>query len=219
MEGPVWGGGLFLEELSLRCHEMWGGGEGTQWVPCPSSPSTLVGPAHSGGGLPLWLQHREPGSWWGCWPHQPSPQRRKTSWAVRVGLDSPRRQGGEQGLPMSCHPRGRAWPAVSQMPTGSQPASRLRVLWVAVGVRVSVGVWVPAWPWASGCLGASGPWMPAGRGCRAQVRVLGRGCRSGSWWQLAGASTQVPGPGTASGRGLCPAWRGRSGEAGCFWRS
>ena len=131
VEGPVWGGGLFLEELSLRCHEMWGGGEGTQWVPCPSSPSTLVGPAHSGGGLPLWLQHREPGSWWGCWPHQPSPQRRKTSWAVRVGLDSPRRQGGEQGLPMSCHPRGRAWPAVSQMPTGSQPASRLRVLWVA----------------------------------------------------------------------------------------
>ena len=104
---------------------------------------------------------------------------------------------------------------------------------MAMGARVAVRIRVSgcqrghgsAWPWVSGCQhgrGHQGVWVPAGcgcqrgRGCRAQVRVLGRGCRSGSSWQLASASTQVPGPGTASGRGLCPAWRGRSGEVGCL---
>ena len=126
-----------------------------------------------------------------------------------------------------------AWPWVSVCLGASVAMGAI----VAVGVRVSVGVWVPAWAWVPlwlwvlGCLwvsgcqrgrGHQGVWVPAGcgcqrgRGCRAQVRVLGRGCRSGSSWQLASASTQVPGPGTASGRGLCPAWRGRSGEVGCL---
>ena len=82
------------------------------------------------------------------------------------------------------------------------------------GGRGCRGVWVPGWPWVPAWLWVSG--CQHGRGCRAQVYVLGRGCRSGSWWQLVGDSAQVPGPRTASGRGLCPVWRGRSGEAGCL---
>lgn len=97
---------------------------------------------------------------------------------------------------------------------------------VAVGVGVSLGVGlsgcqggrgcqgVCGCPWVSGCLWVSGVRLAVGVRRR---RIYREGAaRGGSWWQPVGDSAQVPGPGTASSRGLCLLWSGRSGEVGCL---
>lgn len=122
---------------------MRAGGVGTRWVPCLSSPSALVGPAHSRVVFPCGCGT---GSWAAGGAASPKGENQL---GVRVGVDRLGRQGGEQGLPTSYHPWGRAWPGVSQKPAGSWPASRLRVLWVArCGAHPSSWASSPGVPWS-----------------------------------------------------------------------
>lgn len=112
-------------------------------MPCLSSPSALVGPAHSRVVFPCGCGT---GSWAAGGAASPKGENQL---GVRVGVDRLGRQGGEQGLPTSYHPWGRAWPGVSQKPAGSWPASRLRVLWVArCGAHPSSWASSPGVPWS-----------------------------------------------------------------------